>query len=227
MSILQKQKKQGIRSGIFLNTGFTRTCGVAGVLCNLTLSRSVFLFLNIRDSTNSVRRIPSGKRSDRCVISQKKREKEIAKNVLNLPKKLPIRTECFDDGHLQRLHHRVYHTINKKWSLDFIESKPTHAGKFVLTGKSEALLFTNGLSETSLIGSCSKRGLSISSDYRPFIKRFIDLLNTAGILIESKERGNPYFQVDASVILWKVEMGAQRSESNLFHKGRRAIVRPG
>lgn len=138
----------------------------------------------------------------------KEERKEIAKNVLDFfRKKLAIRTECFDDGHLQQLHRQVYHTINKKWSLDFIESKPTHAGKFVLPGKSEALLFTNSLSETSLVGRYLKRSLNITSEYRPFINRFIDLLYTAGILIESKERGNPYFQVDASVILWKVGDG--------------------
>lgn len=139
----------------------------------------------------------------------KEERKEVAKNILDFfRKKLAIRTECFDDGHLQRLHRRVFHTINKKWSLDFIESKPTHAGRFVLPGTSEALLFTNSLGETSLVGRYLKRSLGITSDYRPFINRFIDLLYSAGILIESKERGNPYFQIDASVVLWKVGDGS-------------------
>jgi len=139
--------------------------------------------------------------------------KEIAKNILDFfRKKLAIRTECFDDGHLQQLHRRVYHTINKKWSLDFIDSKPTHAGRFVLPGKSEALLFTNSLGETSLLGRYLKRTLLIDHDYRPFITRFVDLLCSAGILIERKERGNPYFQLDASVVLWRVGDGGPKRD---------------
>ena len=47
---------------------------------------------------------------------------------------------------------------------------------------------------------------------RPFINRFINLLYTAGILIEHKERGNPYYQIDASVILWKVGDGSPKRD---------------
>ena len=143
----------------------------------------------------------------------KDERKEVVKNILDFfRKKLAIRTECFDEGHLQQLHRQVYHTINKKWSLDFIESKPTHAGKFVLPGKSDALLFSNSLGATSLVGRYLKRSLKINSDYRTFIEDVVDLLCNAGLLIERKERGKSYFQVDAAVVLWKVGDGSHKRD---------------
>lgn len=143
----------------------------------------------------------------------KEERKEVIKNILDFfRKKLAIRTECFDAGHLQQLHRQVYHNINNKWSLDFIESKPTHAGKFVLPGKSDTLLFTNSLGATSLIGRYLKRSLNINGDYRAFIEDVVNLLCSAGILVERKERGNPYFQVDAAVILWKVGDGSHKRD---------------
>ena len=158
-----------------------------------------------------VRRMSSGKISDLCGISQRKRERRSQRMCwTSSGRNLQFGRNAWMTAISSSFTGRSIIQSIKNGALISSRVNRLTPGKFVLPGKSEALLFTNSLSETSLIGRYLKRSLKINNDYRPFINRFIDLLNTAGILIESKERGNPYFQVDASVILWKVGDGSPK-----------------